>query len=66
MKDCVCIVCGKKANDLIEYVELAEMEGYKDANEAVVKNEGTYNKEDNTFYCTPCYIKAGLPRNLAY
>ncbi len=62
---CTCSHCGKKAEELEEYIELAKIENYEDANEAVIKSEGTYNSESNTFYCTPCYVEIGMPKGIA-
>lgn len=61
MHDYICKGCGKKATELKEYIDLARVEGFKDANQAVHMLEGTSNPKDKTFYCTPCYIKAGMP-----
>lgn len=62
---CVCKGCGKKASEIPEYVLLADEEGYANADEAVKYEEGTYNAETGMFYCTSCYIKAGMPRGTA-
>lgn len=56
-----CIGCGKKPSEIIEYVFEAEANGYSSAEEFVKVEEGTYNPADESFYCTSCYIKAGMP-----
>ena len=60
-----CIGCGKQPNELNEYLELAEREGYDDAATAVRREEGTYNGENGHFWCTACYLKAGQPLGVA-
>lgn len=58
---CKCKGCGKTPEQLIEYNMLAEEEGYSSAEEAVINEEGTYNPDTKMFYCSSCYIKAGMP-----
>lgn len=60
-----CIGCGKRPNELHEYVELAECEGYDTAAAAMRGEEGTYNKKNGHFWCTACYIKVGQPLGVA-
>lgn len=56
----ICTGCGKHPEQLEEYIEAAE--DYKmDVDEYVKKEEGTYNKVNGHFLCTPCYIDAGMP-----
>jgi len=61
---CQCKVCGKAPKELSEYVAAA-----KDTNmtptEYVQSEEGTYNPKTGEFYCTPCYVKAGMPLGTA-
>lgn len=66
----ICVGCGKTADQLPEYVHMADSkhpdyEGYSTPEEAVRLNEGTYNRENNHFWCTSCYIKAGMPLGVA-
>ena len=66
----VCAGCGKLASELQEYKDMCDpdsqgYEGYKDADEAVRYNEGTWNRANNHFWCTSCYIKAGMPLGVA-
>ena len=56
----LCIGCGKHPDELEEYVEIAKEEGMT-PDEFVRKEEGTYNRENGHFLCTPCYAKAGMP-----
>ena len=58
---CKCKGCGKKPEEIPEYVELAKDYDYPSAMIAVIEEEGTYNPRTKAFYCTPCYIKAGMP-----
>ena len=57
----MCKGCKKTPSELLEYEMLAEEIGYDTPEEAVIKQEGTYNKETGYFWCTDCYIKAGMP-----
>jgi hypothetical protein len=56
-----CCSCGKTPAEIGEYVELAEVGEYASPDEAMRKEEGTYNPETNTFACTACYLKMGMP-----
>jgi len=60
-----CKVCKKQPHAISEYVDLAGMEGYVSAEEAVRREEGTYNPATDLFYCTSCYIKIGMPLGTA-
>ena len=61
----ICIGCKLSPDEIQEYVEMAEdNEGFsncKTPDDAVLFNEGTYNKDNGHFLCTTCYIKAGMP-----
>lgn len=61
---CRCKVCGKRPNEIEEYIEGA---GYADCTpeEYVVDYEGTYNDYTGLFYCTSCYVKIGMPNGIA-
>lgn len=59
--ECRCKGCGKKPEELMEYIMLVEESGYATAEEAMRKEEGTFNPDTGLFYCTSCYIKAGMP-----
>lgn len=56
-----CIGCAKKPAEIDEYVEMGADEGLT-PDEFVRLEEGTYNLfEHNKFYCTKCYVAAGMP-----
>jgi hypothetical protein len=56
-----CIECKKSPHELDEYIEAAKEEDME-IEEYVRQEEGTYNKFiKDKFYCTMCYIKAGMP-----
>lgn len=63
----ICINCGKEPSELSEYVDAVQGENedsilhFVDANDYVRREEGTYNRENGHFFCTPCYIKVGMP-----
>lgn len=61
----ICVGCGKEPKEIPEYVELAKDEGHETADEAVRHEEGTFNRENGHFWCTPDYIKAGMPLGVA-
>lgn len=56
-----CMGCRKTPEEISEYQKMATV--YKTtATEYMKANEGTYNRfRKNKFYCTICYIKAGMP-----
>jgi hypothetical protein len=56
----VCVVCACTPSELSEYVEAAE-DFNLTPEKYVVKEEGTYNKTNGHFLCTPCYIRVGQP-----
>lgn len=56
-----CIGCGCKPNEIEEYLEAASEENMT-PEQYVLEEEGTYNKfVKDKFYCTMCYIEAGMP-----
>lgn len=56
-----CIGCGKTPAELPEYISMAEVEETT-PEQAMIENEGTFDRfERDRFYCTTCYIKAGMP-----
>lgn len=66
----ICVGCGRPPGEIQEYKDMADpdsqgYEGYKDAEEAVRRNEGTFNGENNHFWCTSCYIRVGMPLGVA-
>lgn len=64
-KNIICKGCGKKASELSEYITMAKENNYKSAEDFVINEEGTYNPNTGLFYCTDCYIKAGMPLGTA-
>ena len=62
---CKCKGCGKEPKDILEYVQMVEDGEYETPEMAVICNEGTYNPRNGLFYCTSCYIKAGMPLGVA-
>ena len=62
-----CKICGRFPLEIPEYQHLWDDEGYAEKNVTVeqfmAEQEGTYNPSDKSFYCTECYIKAGMPLN---
>lgn len=56
----LCTGCNKHPDQLEEYVEAARDEDMT-PNEYVMSEEGTYNRANGHFLCTPCYAKAGMP-----
>ena len=59
-----CRGCGLTPDELPEYVELARVDDYASAEEAV-RSDGTFNWDTGRFWCTTCYIKAGMPLGTA-
>jgi len=55
-----CKGCGKKPSELSEYSSLAKEYGLTPES-YVSMEEGTYNIQTGLFYCTPCYVMAGMP-----
>lgn len=58
----VCGVCGRTPPEIDEYCEAAETLGMS-ADTYVRSEEGTYNADEDAFFCTACYVKIGMPRN---
>ena len=48
-------------HEIQEYVDLADMMGYRTADDAVKNEEGTYNSSTGRFWCSKCYIAMGMP-----
>ena len=59
----VCRGCGKKPEELPEYVQMVENGEFTSPTLAVIQGEGTYNPKTGKFWCTDCYIKAKCPAN---
>lgn len=58
----ICIGCNKTPENISEYETYAKMEKITPS-QFVRENEpiGCWGKGANTFYCTSCYIRAGMP-----
>lgn len=58
-----CVYCGKEPHEIPEYKYAYEAESdyYASPADFVVKEDGTYNDKTNSFCCTACYIKHGMP-----
>lgn len=52
-----CSKCGAKCTDIQEYINGA-LENNITVKEFVLTQEGTYNRVNNTFVCTSCYVKS--------
>ena len=59
-----CKCCGRRPEEITEYKEGAADMGMTPS-VYVILEEGTYNKVTRKFYCTSCYIKAGMPMGKA-
>lgn len=56
----VCVGCGRTPDQIKEYIISAHEEGITPEQYARLY-EGTYNRQNGHFYCTKCYIEAGMP-----
>jgi len=54
-----CHYCGRRAEDIDEYVDMAHEENISP--EEFAKTDGTYNPDNDVFCCTSCYITLGMP-----
>lgn len=55
MEEMKCKFCGRKAEDIEEYIEGAMLEGIT-PEEYVEKYEFSYNSSTGIFVCTDCHI----------
>ena len=56
----VCVNCHKTPDEINEYSQ--EMtQSNMEPSEYVRREEGTYSFIHNTFYCTECYVRVGMP-----
>ena len=63
----ICEICRKPPSEIEEYVEAASEEGFEmHPDEYVRRDEGTYNPQENAFFCTGCYIDIGMPLHPQY
>lgn len=56
----ICVGCNKRPDELEEYIEAAA-ECAMTPDDYVREEEGTFNKANGHFLCTPCYVAAGQP-----
>lgn len=61
-----CFLCKRYGHEIQEYRDSTEFEfdlepTPENITNTVKMDEGTYNPETNTFCCTICYIKIGMP-----
>lgn len=59
MKDVRCIGCGKKPDEIQEYIDAADENGLTPES-YVEQEEGTYNPKNGHFLCTACFIEAEI------
>lgn len=59
----VCIGCDRRPEELAEYVEQGEIHSMSPS-AFVCLFEGTLNRSNGHFLCTPCYIRYGSPSGL--
>jgi hypothetical protein len=60
-----CVGCGRGVSGLAEYRDGALAHGYPNALAYLRDQEGTLNKANGHFRCTPCYVRAGQPKGMA-
>lgn len=56
----LCIGCNKHPDELEEYIDAAQAEETT-PDDYVRSEEGTFNRENGHFLCSPCYIAWGMP-----
>lgn len=56
----LCFGCNKKPEELDEYIEQGELNDMSPS-AFVCLFEGTLNRVNGHFLCTPCYVDAGAP-----
>lgn len=59
-EEIVCKGCGRRPEEINEYIESAKDSG-TNPTDYVIEEEGTFNIMTGKFYCTQCYIRAGMP-----
>ena len=63
MIDIRCRGCNKTPDELDEYISQYEEMGCASPTDMVIQEEGTFDPATNRFWCTVCYIQAGMPLN---
>ena len=56
----ICVGCNKHPDQIPEYTD-REVIGRMTPDQYVATEEGTYNRENGRFWCTECYVRAGMP-----
>ena len=56
----VCAYCGKRPEQLGEYLDASAETGLS-PDDYVREEEGTYDPATDRFCCTDCYISLGMP-----
>jgi len=64
MLNVVCAECGRRPDEIHEYVWAAKECGCT-PEEYVRQEEGTYNPRTGRFWCSECYVKIGMPLGVA-
>jgi len=59
-----CARCKREPKEIQEYIIAAKQVGTT-PDKYVKSEEGTYNRKAETFYCTNCYIRVGMPSGKA-
>ena len=55
-----CSGCHRRPSEIDEYREASRAMDMS-PNDYVRSEEGTFNRQNDHFLCTECYIKAGMP-----
>lgn len=63
--DIRCNGCHLTPEEIEEYWPESTGESGVCASDYVKREEGTFNPENGHFWCTSCYIKAGMPLGVA-
>ena len=65
----ICVGCGRHPSEIQEYDfimrEFREEGDYPNWEAVMDLSDGTYNPKTKHFYCTDCYVKAGMPTGVA-
>lgn len=63
----ICHECGRAPEEIGEYRTAAQLSTREDdtPTDYVMREEGTYNPHERTFWCTECYLKIGMPLGVA-
>lgn len=56
----ICIGCNRRPDQITEYVNMVRNSAIS-PDEAVRREEGTYNPDNGHFACSACYFRMGAP-----